>query len=69
MECQLHALGIQVVSLATTGLLGGKLNIESIEKVLNRLGKEGWEAVAGFDTNQWYGETRDIHVLLKRSTS
>lgn len=59
----------KIVSLAATGLLCGKLDIESIEKSLNRLGREGWEAISGFDTYQSYGATRDVHVLLKRAIS
>ncbi|MCC6796059.1 MAG: DUF4177 domain-containing protein [Candidatus Hydrogenedentes bacterium] len=57
------------VSLAATGWLGGKLDVQLIEKALNRLGRESWEAVSGFDTNHLHGETRDVHVLLKRSIS
>ena len=57
----------KTVKLATTGLMGGKLDEASLDAMMNDLGREEWELVAAFDTNQAYGSTRDVVVIFKRS--
>jgi hypothetical protein len=54
------------LKLGTTGLLGGKIDVESLDAYMNILGEEGWELVAAFDTNQAYGQTRDVLLIFKR---
>ncbi|MCH2182147.1 MAG: DUF4177 domain-containing protein [Mariniblastus sp.] len=56
----------KTIKLATKGFLGGKLDGVKLDAFMNDLGAEGWELVTGFDTNQAYGETRDVVVLFKR---
>ncbi len=56
----------KVIKLATTGFAGGKLNEAQLEAFMNELGSQGWELVSTFDTNQAYGETRDVVVIFKR---
>jgi hypothetical protein len=52
--------------IATGGFLGGKYDEATLDAAMNRLGREGWELVVAFDTNQSGGQTRDIVLLFKR---
>ena len=54
------------VALATTGWIGGKLDLTAFDALLNSLGREGWEFVNAFDTNQGHGATRDVVAVFKR---
>ena len=56
----------KTVQIAAHGFLGGKVDREAFEALLNGLGAEGWELVAAFDTNQGYGQTRDVIAIFKR---
>lgn len=51
---------------AATGFVGGKIDDAALTARLNQLGGDGWELVAAFDTNQSYGATRDVVLILKR---
>jgi hypothetical protein len=55
----------KTIKLATTGFSGGKLDTDVFENLLNGLGREGWELVSAFDTNQAYGSTRDVVAVFK----
>ena len=46
--------------------LGGKVDYEKFEAMLNRLGRDGWELVNAFDTNKAHGQTRDVVAVFKR---
>ena len=56
----------KTIKLAAKGFFGGKLDEAKLDSFMNQLGTEGWELVAGFDTNQSYGATRDVVVMFKR---
>jgi hypothetical protein len=56
----------KTIKLQTKGFLGGKFDEAALDEFMNQLGSEGWELVTGFDTNQNYGQTRDIVVIFKR---
>jgi uncharacterized protein DUF4177 len=56
----------QTIKLATKGFMGGKLDENQLNEYMNQLGSQGWELVCAFDTNQAYGETRDVLVFFKR---
>lgn len=56
----------KTIKLGTHGLLGGKFDEHQLEGMMNMLGEDGWELVTAFDTNQAYGETRDVVVMFKR---
>ena len=56
----------KTVKLATAGFSGGKLDTDVFEKLLNGLGRDGWELVSAFDTNQSGGVTRDVVAVFKR---
>ena len=57
----------KTIKLTTKGLLGGKFSEEDLDILLNRLGRDGWELVAAFDTNVTYGATKDVVAILKRA--
>jgi hypothetical protein len=56
----------KTLMLAATGWLGGKLDQARFDQSLNEFGREGWELVTAFDTNQGYGQTRDVVAVFKR---
>ena len=56
----------KTMKLQATGFIGGKLDETKLDCMMNELGAQGWELVAGFDTNKGYGETRDVVVIFKR---
>ncbi len=57
----------KTIELATHGFLGGKLDRTKFEALLNELGRDGWELVNAFDTNQGHGQTRDVIAVFKRA--
>lgn len=59
----------KTIKLAAKGFCGGKFDERQLDSYMNDLGREGWELVAGFDTNKNYGETRDVVVIFKRPVS
>lgn len=56
----------KVITMKTEGFMGGIVDISELETAFNNLGKDGWELIASFDTNEGYGRTRDVVVLFKR---
>ncbi|MGG3508677.1 DUF4177 domain-containing protein [Paenibacillus lautus] len=50
----------------TGGFLGGKVNEEEFEDLLNRYGIDGWELISCFDTSVHQGQSRDIIAVMKR---
>jgi len=57
----------KTIELAAHGFLGGKVDREKFDLMLNDVGRDGWELVAAFDTNQGYGATRDVIAIFKRA--
>jgi hypothetical protein len=47
-------------------LVGGVLDTSAFDALLNRLGRDGWELVSAFDTNQAYGASREAVAVFKR---
>ena len=56
----------KTIKLQATGFTGGKFDETKLDCMMNELGAQGWELVAGFDTNKGYGETRDVVIIFKR---
>ena len=57
----------KTVKLATSGFwVGGNLDETRFNAMLNDLGRDRWELVSAFDTNQTYGATRDVVAIFKR---
>jgi len=54
------------VKLAAGGFLGGKVDENDLDAYMNAFGRQGWDLVTAFDTNQSYGQTRDVIMLFKR---
>ncbi|OME88512.1 MULTISPECIES: DUF4177 domain-containing protein [Paenibacillus] len=50
----------------TGGFLGGKVNEEEFEDLLNSYGVDGWELISCFDTSVHQGQSRDIIAVMKR---
>lgn len=57
----------KTIKLATKGFMGGKFDENVLDEYMNELGRQEWELVAAFDTNQGTGETRDVVVIFKRA--
>jgi hypothetical protein len=56
----------KTVKLKATGLMGGRIDEDQLDALMNELGGQGWELAAAFDTNEGYGNTRDVVVIFKR---
>jgi hypothetical protein len=54
------------VKVETKGFRGGILDTTEFDVELNRLGREGWELVATFDTNMANGASREAVAVFKR---
>lgn len=57
----------KTIKLKATGLMGGKTDELKLDAMMNELGGQGWELAAAFDTNEMYGDTRDVVVIFKRA--
>jgi|WetSurMetagenome_2_1015567.scaffolds.fasta_scaffold2228090_1 hypothetical protein len=58
----------KTIKLAATGFwMGGKIDEVKLDAMMNDLGSQGWELVAALDTNEAYGNTKDVVVIFKRS--
>ena len=56
----------KTIEFETTGFMGGKLDITEFNTTLNECGRNGWELVNCFDTNQSQGASRKVIAVLKR---
>ena len=46
--------------------IGGVLDTDSFDSMLNSLGSQGWELISAFDTNQTNGASREVVAVFKR---
>ena len=56
----------KTIKYKTGGFLGGKVDPEEFEEMLNRYGNEGWELISCFDTSISQGQSRDVITIFKR---
>lgn len=56
----------KTVEFPTKGFLGGVLDTNYFNNVLNDFGEDGWELVNCFDTNQSQGASRLVIAVFKR---
>jgi hypothetical protein len=56
----------KTLEFGTTGWVGGLLDINIFNESLNNVGKDGWELVNCFDTNQAQGASRKVIAVFKR---
>ena len=56
----------KVITLRTKGLGGGRFEASELETTMNSLGRDEWELIAAFDTNEGYGSTYQMVFLFKR---
>jgi len=56
----------KTIKLKATGFwLGGKIDEDKLDRMMNDLGAAGWELAAAIDTNE-YGCTKDVVAIFKR---
>ncbi len=46
---------------------GGIVEVDELQKELDKLGNEGWELVNTFDTNMHEGKSRDVVLILRKN--
>jgi hypothetical protein len=56
----------KTIKVQTKGILGGILDVNEFEGLLNQFGAQGWELVSTFDTNQVEGVSREAIAVFKR---
>jgi hypothetical protein len=57
----------RTVKIATTGwFAGGKIDEREIDEQLNSMGRDQWELVAAFTTQQMHGQSRHVLFVFKR---
>ena len=56
----------KLLNTAAKGLMGGKVDLQSMSVELNQLGQDGWELIEIISSNQDFGSTRYIISVFKR---
>jgi hypothetical protein len=56
----------KTIKFQTGGFLGGKLDTDEFESMLNKMGEQGWELISCFDTSLGHGASRDVIAVFKR---
>lgn len=56
----------KTIEFDTKGFAGGLLDIYTFNEALNDNGRDGWELVNCFDTNQTNGASRKVIAIFKR---
>jgi hypothetical protein len=65
MQWEYHTL---ILGVDSPGLFygGGRFDQKEFDQEMNRLGRQGWELVVGFDTSKAQGGTQDVILVFKR---
>lgn len=59
----------RTVKVDAKGMLGGVVDVQELDQLLNQLGQQGWNLVSVFDTNMMvHGTSREIVAVFKRQT-
>jgi hypothetical protein len=56
----------KTIKLRAKGFLGGKIDEDQLDTMMNDLGHDGWELAATFDTTKYQGSTQDVVVIFKK---
>jgi hypothetical protein len=56
----------KTIKYKTGGFMGGKVDENEFQDILNQHGFEGWELVSCFDTSTGQGQSRDVIAVFKR---
>lgn len=56
----------RTIKLPLKGMIGGILETDEFDSLLNREGEQGWELVSCFSTNGGNGYGREAVAVLKR---
>ncbi|KQV49826.1 hypothetical protein ASC95_29705 [Pelomonas sp. Root1217] len=60
----------KTVKVDAKGMLGGVVDVQEFDGLLNQLGQQGWNLVSVFDTNMMiHGTSREIVAVFKREGS
>ena len=59
----------KTVKVETEGWLGGVVDVQGLDKLLNQLGQHGWNLVSVFDTNMLEGTSREVVAVFKRESA
>ncbi len=58
----------KTVKMEAGGLMGGIVDTDKFDALLNQLGMQGWNLVSVFDTNMAvHGTTREVVAVFKRA--
>lgn len=56
----------KTVKVETKGFLGGIVDTNALDTLLNQYGQQGWNLISVFDTNLYQGASREIVAVFKR---
>jgi hypothetical protein len=57
----------KTIKLEATGFwMGGNVDAEKLDLMMNGLGQQGWELAAALDAKVAGGNTKDVIVIFKR---
>ena len=56
----------KTIKLKLHGFLGGKIDQDEVNAILNEAGREGWELITVFATALYQGRTQDAAMVFKR---
>jgi hypothetical protein len=59
----------KILTFYPRGWLRSKVDTNQMEQVLNEWAEEGWRVLSIFTTQQHYGGTRQVVVILERTRS
>lgn len=56
----------KTVCIEATGFRGDEEDCDSLDSLLNDMGREGWELVTAIDSEQHYAQARKVYYTFKR---
>jgi hypothetical protein len=58
----------KVLKTTEDGFWDPKVDVNSLEAGLNKMGSDGWELTSVVDTNAYQGKTKEIIMFFKRES-
>ena len=56
----------KTIVVKTSGWLGGKVDLQELDRICNKMGQDGWELATNTASATAYGETICIILIFKR---
>ena len=57
----------KMIKLGAQGFwLGGKIDVDKLDQLMDEMGRQGWELTSTLDVNRAYGDARIVMVIFKR---